>query len=147
MRLLSPSFSKAGAALPISWTTGREIARNTVVANGSGLRAAIRDRQAPGELCPPAPYIFWRALESAPTTTWVGSFHGPGGVIGRRNHFGSKSARGTEVAAILYSLVESAKASGVDPISYLIEVATRAQQSPGSVLLPEDFGPRQQAAA
>ena len=70
-----------------------------------------------------------------------------GPVIGRRNHFGSKSARGTEVAAILYSLVESAKASGVDPISYLTEVATRAQQSPGSVLLPADVGPQEQAAA
>jgi transposase len=70
-----------------------------------------------------------------------------GPVIGRRNHFGSKSARGTEVAAILYSLVESAKASGVDPISYLTEVATRAQLSPGAVLLPADFGAQQPAAA
>ena len=70
-----------------------------------------------------------------------------GPVIGRRNHFGSKSTRGTEVAAILYSLVESAKASGVDPISYLTAVATRAQQSPGAVLLPADFGAQQQAAA
>ena len=70
-----------------------------------------------------------------------------GPVIGRRNHFGSKSARGTEVAAILYSLVESAKASRIDPISYLTEVATRAQQSPGAVLLPAEFGAQQQAAA
>src|SRR5258708_4652863 len=73
-----------------------------------------------------------------------------GPVIGRRNHFGSKSARGTEVAAILYSLyslVESAKSSGVDPIAYLTEVATRAQQSRGAVLLPADFGTQQQAAA
>lgn len=70
-----------------------------------------------------------------------------GPVIGRRNHFGSKSARGTEVAAILYSLVESAKASGVDPISYLTEVSTRAQQSPGAVLLPAEVGAQQQVAA
>jgi transposase len=70
-----------------------------------------------------------------------------GPVIGRRNHFGSKSARGTEVAAILYSLVESSKSFGVDPIAYLTEVATRAQQSPGAVLLPADFGAQQQAAA
>ena len=42
-----------------------------------------------------------------------------GPVVGRRNHFGSKSARGTEAAAILYSLVESAKVCGVDPIAYL----------------------------
>ncbi len=69
-----------------------------------------------------------------------------GPVIGRRNHFGSKSARGTEVAAILYSLVESAKASGIDPIAYLTEVATRAKESPGAVLLPADFGAQQGAA-
>jgi hypothetical protein len=50
-----------------------------------------------------------------------------GPVVGRRNHFGSKSARGTEAAAILYSLVESAKVCDFDPVSYLIEVATRAQ--------------------
>lgn len=62
-----------------------------------------------------------------------------GPVIGRRNHFGSKSVRGTEAAAILYTLVESAKASGVDPIAYLVEVATRARRSPGAVLLPADF--------
>lgn len=62
-----------------------------------------------------------------------------GPVIGRRNHFGSKSARGTVVAATMYSLVESAKAAGVDPIAYLVEVATRAKRNPGAVLLPADF--------
>jgi transposase len=62
-----------------------------------------------------------------------------GPVVGRRNHFGSKSARGTQVAATMYSLVESAKASGIDPIAYLTEVAMRAQRSPGAVLLPADF--------
>ena len=36
-------------------------------------------------------------------------------------------------------LVESAKASGIDPIAYLTEVATRTQESPGAVLLPADF--------
>jgi transposase len=62
-----------------------------------------------------------------------------GPVVGRRNHFGSKSARGTEVAAVMYSLVESAKVSGVDPIAYLVEVATHARRTPGSVLLPDEF--------
>jgi transposase len=62
-----------------------------------------------------------------------------GPVIGRRNHFGSKSARGTVVAATMYSLVESAKAAGVDPIAYLVEVATRAKRNPRAVLLPADF--------
>jgi transposase len=69
-----------------------------------------------------------------------------GPVMGRRNHFGSKSARGTEVAAILYSLVESAKASAIDPIAYLTEVATRAKETPGAVLLPVDVGAQQDAA-
>lgn len=62
-----------------------------------------------------------------------------GPVVGRRNHFRSKSVRGTEAAAILYTLVESAKASGIDTIAYLVEVATNARRSPGAVLLPADF--------
>ena len=64
-----------------------------------------------------------------------------GPVIGRRNHFGSKSVRGTETAAVIYSLVESAKASGIDPIAYLVQVAVRAKRDPASVLLPADFNP------
>lgn len=39
--------------------------------------------------------------------------------LGRNNFYGSKSKRGTEVAAILYSLCESAKLNGVDPKRYL----------------------------
>jgi transposase len=62
-----------------------------------------------------------------------------GPVVGRRNHFGSKSARGTVVAATMYSLVESAKVAGVDPVAYLVDVATRAKQNAGAVLLPTDF--------
>jgi transposase len=38
-----------------------------------------------------------------------------GPVVGRRNHFGSKSRRGTEVAATLYSVVETAKLHDIDP--------------------------------
>jgi transposase len=62
-----------------------------------------------------------------------------GPVVGRRNHFGSKSARGTVVAATMYSLVESAKVAGIDPVAYLVAVATRAKRTPGAVLLPADF--------
>lgn len=69
-----------------------------------------------------------------------------GPVVGRRNHFGSKSARGTEAATILYSLVESAKVRGIDPVDYLIEVARRARRTPGAVLLPADFAVESQAA-
>jgi hypothetical protein len=40
-------------------------------------------------------------------------------VIGRVNHFGSRSSRGTEAAGVLYSLVESAKLADVEPSAYL----------------------------
>jgi transposase len=42
-----------------------------------------------------------------------------GVVIGRKNHYGSRSRRGIEVAALLYTLVESAKLVGLDPKAYL----------------------------
>jgi hypothetical protein len=38
-----------------------------------------------------------------------------GPVVGRKNHYGSKSLRGTQVAALFYTLCESAKLTGVDP--------------------------------
>jgi transposase len=62
-----------------------------------------------------------------------------GPVIGRRNHFGSKSFNGTKVAAVMYSLVESAKVANVDPLAYLNAVATVARQEPGATLLPAHF--------
>ncbi|WP_375746723.1 hypothetical protein NR800_05625 [Corallococcus interemptor] len=40
-------------------------------------------------------------------------------MVGRKNHYGSRSRRGTEVAAIRYSLQESAKRCGVEPKAYL----------------------------
>ena len=57
-----------------------------------------------------------------------------GPVVGRRNHFGSKSRRGTQVAAVFYTLIETAKLHDIDPAEYLIEVA-RADDR-GEVLLP-----------
>ena len=47
-------------------------------------------------------------------------------VIGRKNHYGSRSERGTEVAAICYSLVESAELAGVNPHAYLREAVAAA---------------------
>jgi transposase len=44
-------------------------------------------------------------------------------VLGRKNHYGSKSRRGTEVAAVLYTLIESAKLAGVEPAAYLQRAA------------------------
>jgi hypothetical protein len=35
--------------------------------------------------------------------------------------------------------VETARLSGVDPIAYLVETATRTKREAGDVLQPEDF--------
>jgi transposase len=57
-----------------------------------------------------------------------------GPVVGRKNHYGSKSRRGTEVAAILYTLVETAKLHRVDPTKYLLEAVRAADR--GATLFP-----------
>jgi transposase len=62
-----------------------------------------------------------------------------GVVIGRKNHYGSKSKRGTEVAALFYTLFETAKLSGVDPRAYVTLAAKRAIAELGSVTLPSDL--------
>jgi transposase len=49
-----------------------------------------------------------------------------GVVIGRKNHYGSRSRRGTEVAALFYSLCETAKLNKLDPASYLSQIARAA---------------------
>lgn len=60
-----------------------------------------------------------------------------GVVIGRKNHYGSRSKRGTEVAAILYSLTESAKLVGQEPHAYLLTATRAALENPGTVTLPD----------
>jgi hypothetical protein len=62
-----------------------------------------------------------------------------GPVVGRKNHYGSRSKQGTEVAAILYSLVESAKLAGVNPTQYLREAAKRVLADPADVVLPHEL--------
>jgi len=59
-----------------------------------------------------------------------------GVAIGRKNHYGSRSERGLEVAALMYTLMESAKLAGVDPAAYLREATLRAIANPGTVTLP-----------
>lgn len=66
-------------------------------------------------------------------------------VLGRKNHLGSKSGRGTRVAALYYSLLESAKVCGVEPPAYLAAAARLALREPGSVLLPHQFKEQQEA--
>ena len=61
-----------------------------------------------------------------------------GVVVGRKNHYGSRSKRGTEVAALFYTMMETAKLSGIDARTYLREAATRAIKAPGTSTLPSD---------
>ncbi len=51
----------------------------------------------------------------------------------------TRSERGTRVAALFYSLIESAKLAGVEPRAYLGEAARRAIRSPGAVTLARDL--------
>ena len=60
-----------------------------------------------------------------------------GPVLGRKNHYGSHSLRGTEVAATFYSLVESAKLNDLEPRLYL-RVAVRAGLRHETVPLPHE---------
>ena len=57
-------------------------------------------------------------------------------VMGRKNQYGSKSKRGTEVAALFYSLIETARLRGEDPGRYLLHAALAAIETPGTVTLP-----------
>lgn len=57
-----------------------------------------------------------------------------GPVVGRKNHYGSKSRSGTQVASTFYSLLETAKLHGVDPRAYLRAAIVAADH--GHVLLP-----------
>ena len=65
------------------------------------------------------------------------SLRGP--VVGRKVHYGSKSKRGTEVAALFYTLLETAKLQGVEPAGYLKVAAQKALESQSTILLPEDY--------
>jgi len=61
-----------------------------------------------------------------------------GPVIGRKNHYGSRSKRGTEVAALFYSLLESAKLNGLDERAYLRR-AVRDALAGAESLLPHEL--------
>lgn len=64
------------------------------------------------------------------------SLRGP--VVGRKNHYGSKSKRGMEVAAFFYTIFESAKLAGIKPRDYLRHI-TKAALTGDTVLLPHEF--------
>jgi len=62
-----------------------------------------------------------------------------GVVLGRKNHYGSRSERGTYVAALFYSLLESAKLAGVEPKFYLLTATRAALTDRHAVTLPHDL--------
>ena len=109
---------------------------------------AIAQRSSPGsELRKAINYMFglWSGLTlflddpavSLDNNGTERALRGP--VIGRKNHYGSRSERGTRVAALFYSLIETAKLCGVDPRDYLLRAARVAIDNPGAVLLPHDL--------
>ena len=61
-------------------------------------------------------------------------------VVGRKNHYGSKSKRGTEVAALYYTIFETAKLAGIDPKAYLRRTV-HAILMGERVRLPHEFAP------
>jgi len=64
-----------------------------------------------------------------------------GPVLGRKNHYGSRSLRGTQVAAIFYTLCETARLVGVDPHTYLLRAVYAAITRPGATTFPETSTP------
>jgi transposase len=79
-----------------------------------------------------------RAFRSITTRPSV-PLRGP--VVGRKNHYGSRSLRGTQVAAVFYTLCETAQLVGVDPHGYLLRAVYATIDQPGAVTLPEDLIP------
>ena len=65
-------------------------------------------------------------------------------VIGRKNWLFSQSVRGAKASANLYSLIETAKASGLEPMAYLMTVFTELPKAQTiediSALLPSNIG-------
>ena len=62
-----------------------------------------------------------------------------GPVLGRKNHYGSRSEEGMRVAALYYTLIETCQRLGVSPRSYLLEAARRSLSNPGTVYLPHEM--------
>lgn len=65
--------------------------------------------------------------------------------VGRKNHYGSRSERGTEVGALFYSDRER-QVYGHEPAYYLREATRRAIREPGTAMLPQDVALRTRSA-
>ncbi len=57
-------------------------------------------------------------------------------VVGRKNHYGSRSQRGADTSALFYSLIGTAKLRGLDPSAYLRQALVASLATPGTVTLP-----------
>ena len=62
-----------------------------------------------------------------------------GPVVGRKNYYVAHSRRGTEVAAVFYTMIETAKLQGLDPKTYLRRAVLAALASPGTATLPNEL--------
>jgi transposase len=62
-----------------------------------------------------------------------------GPVVGRKNHYGSRSRRGTEVSALFYSILQTAKLVGVEPKAYLLHATRAAIQRPETSVFPHEL--------
>lgn len=107
------------------WMTSRPVVKTTSI--GNAILHTLKNKER-----------LWRLvddehvwLDNNPTERAI---RGP--VVGRRNHFGSKSRRGTLAASILYSLIETAKLNDIDPAAYLRAVVVAAQDRPHAVVMP-----------
>ncbi|HXS17543.1 MAG TPA: hypothetical protein VN764_10170 [Polyangiaceae bacterium] len=80
----------------------------------------------PGGAAPAAPTKQEQQVPSCFLRTSLKLFNG-------KNHYGSRSVLGTEVAAVFHTLIESAKLAGVGPHTYLhaaINAALRGVEIP-----------------
>ena len=66
-------------------------------------------------------------------------------VVGRKNHYGSRSKRGTKVASLFYSLIETCKLVGVEPRQYLRDAALSKLRDGVDYLLPHEIVARARA--
>jgi hypothetical protein len=85
-------------------------------------------------------HVVPKTRDATPSGPSLETRHGQnetGLVVVRKNHYGSKSRRGTEIAAIFYTLLETAKLEGVGPAKYLRETALADAR--GELLLPADI--------
>jgi len=108
------------------------LAQRTLPKDGLGLAIAYTDK-------------LWKGLTvflddpAVPVHNNASERNMRGLALGRVNHYGSRSLRGTQVAAQMYTLFETAKLAGVEPVAYVAMAAERAVLVPGTVTLPRDL--------